>query len=154
MTLSLPFEIIEMIFQYLYTETRTIVKIVKLLNMNTNIKKYFQKALIRSREMETNINELYENCGIDDGLSFEYLLKLNTDKFPQIYKTMWSMSTCPNMCYTKTCVNVMICYCEDDEKYIKYTHKLLKDNRNLNGITTEGLFCIECREKFFEELES
>jgi hypothetical protein len=151
MTLTLPFEIIEMIFEYLYTDTRTIVNIVKVLNMNTDIQKYFEKALYYTREMEIDMVETYEKCGIDDGLSFSYLCKINTDKYPQIYKTMWSIGIC--RC-TKACAHMMICYCEDDEKYMKYTSKLIKDNRNLNGINTEKSICVECIENFFKELES
>lgn len=128
-----------MILEYLWTDTRTLVKLTKIFNLQIDTKKYFEKALDYYREKsfipgkyDEKMIEMYEKCGIDDGLKLDYLLNI---KFPQIYKTLWSIGIC--------CNKSAIRQCGSTELVLQYTNVLYKDDRNLVGIHYDSL-CTHC----------
>lgn len=155
MNSNLPNEIIMLILEYLWTDTRTLVKLKEIFNLQVDTKQYFQKALEYYREesskpykYDEKIIEMYEKCGIDDGLKFDYLSNI---KFRQIYKTVWSMSICCN----KSAMFVIRQCGGSTELVLPYTNVLFKDDRNLIGIHTGSLnkfFCNTCVYSYFQDL--
>jgi hypothetical protein len=107
---KLPLEIILYIGDILaeYGYIRTYITIQNILNIkinNTKLKYYLSNCIFLSRKYllyntfnnntiyTYNINQinLFKYAGIDDGIHKSDLLKINTDTYPILHKTLFSM---------------------------------------------------------------
>lgn len=130
---SLPKELCLNILEYLGKtgNTRDMVNLTRVLGYNEEIcYKYLLFELEKSRNCYTlnydnNMIDLWERCGIDDGLSPEYISeKLN--KHTRMYRTIWASDIITDR------NNGFLSYSYSAEEFrMKYTNCIFKDFRNL-----------------------